>query len=134
MQRLSPTYQHEALAVSRMAILIVPILIGLMSVPASRAQSTTASTPARFEVASIKPCKGDGGPENSSPERLNLGCRSVIDLIRSAYVFYVDGYFHLGYVDRVPIEGGPGWINSERYDINANSTSGLRLQGCLGPS
>ena len=74
-----------------------------------------------FEVASIKPCKGDGGPEGSSPGRLNLGCRSVIDLIRSAYVFYVDGHFHLGYVDRVPIEGGPGWINSERYDINAKA-------------
>jgi uncharacterized protein (TIGR03435 family) len=93
----------------------------MMNLPAGRAQSATASPPAKFEVASIKPCKGDGGPEGSSPGRLNLGCRSVIDLIRSAYVFYVDGHFHLGYVDRVPIEGGPGWINSERYDINAKA-------------
>src|SRR5579862_4308895 len=117
----------------RIALLLSPILVGLISVPASRAQSATPAMPPRFEVASIKPCQGDGAPESSSPGRLNLGCRSLIDLIRSAFVFYVDGLFQRGYVDRVQIAGGPAWINSEHYDINAKAESTPGVGMMQGP-
>ncbi|HTB12590.1 MAG TPA: TIGR03435 family protein [Bryobacteraceae bacterium] len=82
---------------------------------------------AKFEVASIKPCKADvvpeggrgGGRESFSPGRLNLECRTVKGLIQMAYVLFADGRVHPRMV--VPIEGGPGWINSERYTIDAKA-------------
>ncbi len=82
---------------------------------------------AKFEVASIKPCKADvvpeggrgGGRENLSPGRLNLECRTVKGLIQMSYVLFSDGRVHPRMV--VPIEGGPGWINSEHYTIDAKA-------------
>src|SRR5437867_114170 len=78
-----------------------------------------------FEVASVKPCKdavaasggrkGDGG--TSSPARLHLTCQTVMNLIQWAYVNFADDRFDpLG---SVSISGGPRWIDSERYEIDA---------------
>jgi uncharacterized protein (TIGR03435 family) len=94
---------------------------------------------ARFEVASIKPCKADavpeggrgGGRESFSPGRLNLECHTVKGLIQMAYVLFADGRVHPRMV--VPIEGGPGWISSERYTIDAK-LEGTSTQGAMhGP-
>jgi uncharacterized protein (TIGR03435 family) len=83
---------------------------------------------AKFEVASIKPCKADvvpeggrrgGGRENFSPGRLNLECHTVKGLIQMAYVLFADGRVHPRMV--VPVEGGPGWINTELYTIDAKA-------------
>src|SRR5579863_7536463 len=80
---------------------------------------------AKFEVASIKPCRADvvpegaRGRENFSPGRLNLECRTVKGLIQMAYVLFADGRVHPRTV--VPIEGDPGWINTERYTIDAKA-------------
>jgi len=79
----------------------------------------------QFEVASVKPCresvaapggrKGDGGL--SSPARLHLTCQTLMSLIQRAYVNYAYGEFDpLG---NTPISGGPKWIDSERYQIDA---------------
>jgi hypothetical protein len=76
------------------------LLLGLaiMSVPASLAQSAGADTP-KFEVASVKSCKAEdgggggrrGGSAGSpSPGRLDLPCRTVIDLVKMAYLQYAD--------------------------------------------
>ncbi|HTB15849.1 MAG TPA: TIGR03435 family protein [Bryobacteraceae bacterium] len=87
-----------------------------------------------FEAASIRLCgsadaggkeggaRGGGGPgeQGPSPDRLRINCQSLRNIIRTAYVVYPDG-------NRVmpgrtaPLEGGPGWIDSERYQIVAKA-------------
>jgi uncharacterized protein (TIGR03435 family) len=82
---------------------------------------------AKFEVASIRPCKADavpeggrkGGRESLSPGRLTLECHTVKSLIQMAYVLFANGSVHPRTV--VPMEGGPAWINSERYTIDAKA-------------
>lgn len=63
----------------------------MIIVPAMWAQSATQ----RFEAASVKPCKSEGGRSGgrgeASPGRLNENCVTVMSLIRGAYVEYANG-------------------------------------------
>lgn len=70
-----------------------------------------------FEVASIKPtATKDGSLAQSFPPGGRFSCRnlSVRDLLRIA--FDLQGY---------QIAGGPGWIGSEGFDIQARATAGV---------
>jgi uncharacterized protein (TIGR03435 family) len=119
------------------AILIVTGTAGL----AVRAQSPAAITP-NFEVASVKPCKdgGSGGRNGGGdrpPGRLHVNCETVTDLIRDAYDLLANGRMPHGTISRnsrtVPIEGGPGWINSERYYIDAKAEGPQTQEMMRGP-
>jgi uncharacterized protein (TIGR03435 family) len=95
--------------------------------PAVSAQSAVAAP--TFEVAAIKLCNSGevrksankAGPgrsgANSSPDRLSINCQTVRNFVRTAYV--LDGRFN-PFLD-IPIEGGPAWIDSERYQIVAKA-------------
>ena len=97
----------------------------------TRAQSQPDAQPSplpSFEVVSIKPCKpGDGATANggdSSPGRLSIGCGVLADtdntgVIQVAYNRYASG--QLTSMKVIPIEGGPDWIHSERFEIDAKS-------------
>lgn len=84
----------------------------------------SAAVVPRFEVASVKPCRTyipPGGRTGgiASPELLDIDCSTVRELIKEAYVTFGSG-------TRVtplntPIEGGPGWTDSERYEIKARA-------------
>jgi bla regulator protein blaR1 len=118
-----------ALALAGVAALAVPIVLGMMNLPRLRAQEAIP----RFEVASIRLCgsgdgggakgggRGGGGPgaQGPSPDRLNMNCGPVKNLIRLAYVTYATGHFNP--MERTPIEGGPAWIDSDRYQITAKA-------------
>lgn len=110
--------------------------------PGKAPQATTAPTTLpRFEVVSIKPCnaKAESGTPvsagDSSPGRLRINCGILADtdhtgLIQVAYNRYATG--KLTSTKMIPIEGGPDWIHSERYNIQAESEgheSILMLQG-----
>jgi uncharacterized protein (TIGR03435 family) len=110
----------------------------LLASAQSAAQSERAARP-EFVVASVKTCrdgnsaldKRGGGGGESSPETLHLDCSTVMDLINGAYVLFANG--HVNPRSHVPIEGGPAWINSVRYQINAKADS-ARGQGMMrGP-
>jgi uncharacterized protein (TIGR03435 family) len=113
-----------------------------------RAQSTTGATP-KFELASIRPCRDGGGrgdtkngpPGGSpivSPGRLNTGCAALAGpyplagLIQRAY-----GRLGLGHPpalgSALPISGGPAWIYSDRYVINAQAAGKATEETMEGP-
>ncbi len=93
-----------------------------------------------FDVASIKPCsfadaplvpggRGGGGGRslNTSPGRLNIGCMTVSDLINVAYKSSGDPLANdsAGPFDDKRLRGGPAWVYSERYTIEAATDSAV---------
>jgi uncharacterized protein (TIGR03435 family) len=100
------------LAAIGIAAVVGPVLFGLMNAPRIRAQSpqTTAAASPSFEVASIK-------PNHSAELRISIGFQpgrfvangiSVKQLIALAYD-----------VRDLQVSGGPSWVDSERYNIEA---------------
>src|SRR5580698_4020075 len=92
-------------------------ILGTVVGSAIAVPGTAQSAPkTKFEVASIRACKMEGqrgGGGNSSPGRLNVQCSTVKGLIGMAYLMFANGRLLVGLPE--PIEGGPGWINSESY-------------------
>jgi uncharacterized protein (TIGR03435 family) len=118
-----------ALAAAGIAALGLPIVVGLGSTAAqSRSPQSPAGPFPKFEVVSIKSCKPGtpGGRKGriSAPGRLSIGCGILADIdntgmIQVAYNRYAGGYLNSYRV--IPIEGGPDWIHSERFEIDAQS-------------
>jgi uncharacterized protein (TIGR03435 family) len=107
------------LALTAAVALAAPLTFGLLTAPLVRAQSAAAeSAGAResFEVASIKP--SDPGGRNTfvniTPgggfRATNVNARF---LVRVAY-----------HVQNFQISGGPAWMSSETFDIEAKSAGG----------
>ena len=101
-----------------------------------------AQPAAKFEVASVKlrqdcPQGGRGGRvggESVSPAALHLRCETVINLIRLAYVSALQPVTAVPTASNsVPISGGPPWISSERYDIDAEAEGAPGLRVLRGP-
>ena len=95
---------------------------------AGLAGAQTPPTGPRFEVASVKPCaeqaqplpgdrKGDG--LESSPVRLHLTCQTLMSLIQLAYVNFAEARYNP--FASIPISGGPTWIKTARFQIDATS-------------
>ncbi len=77
--------------------------------------AVSAQTRAAFEVASIKPHSG-GDPSSTvriSGGRFSASNMTLKDLAKWAYQIRLDFL----------ISGGPGWIESDRYDIAAKADS-----------
>jgi bla regulator protein blaR1 len=111
--------------------------------PVVAAQSVAAPMP-QFEVASIKLCgngdaggggarggRGGGDGQGPSPDRLNLACQPLMLLIRMAYLNFAGG--HLNRRDTTPVDGGPAWVTSERYQITAKSEGNPGQEVMRGP-
>jgi len=120
------------LAMVGIAAVTVPVALGVLTAPPIRAQNAPAAP--KFEVASIRPCQSErqvpGHPEiqpwaNSSPGRLSTGCVRLLDgngigLIGHAY-------------PELPIQGGPSWIRSAFYEINAKAEGNPSVKMMMGP-
>jgi uncharacterized protein (TIGR03435 family) len=114
------------LCAAGLAAFALPVVLGVVNrtqiQAASQAQNVGASAPV-FEVASIKPSKsggsfGAGGgkamfekeiPGWSSPDRFSARGEALLTLIQMAY----------GIHQARQISGGPNWIDSEEYDVEA---------------
>ncbi len=108
----------------------------MLNVPLVRAQTAPLPTARQFEVASIKPCKDDdrNATPAPSPGRLNTSCMTVRGLIQIAYERYAGGRFHpLDFRDFPPIEGGPNWLDSDRFDISAKADGRFSQAMMNGP-
>lgn len=81
--------------------------------------------PPKFEAASIKLCKDPGAPAplRPSPGRLDLTCWPVRRLISEAYDLFADGKVNplSPIFPLMPVEGGPAWIDSNRYLVDAKA-------------
>jgi len=114
--------KHVVLSV----IFAVAVIIAASSVVA---QTRRPADMPEWEAVSIKPCAqaagersgrgGGGGPRTPtfSPGRLNISCTTVARLIAQAYISLPDGRRNL----QISMEGGPSWINSDQYEINAKA-------------
>jgi bla regulator protein BlaR1 len=102
-----------ALAAAGVASLVAPVVIGVLNAHAATL---------KFEVASIRPCEPGHGPVSISitPGMFKAHCFSVRGLIGTAYVINAapgNGTVFL----RDGITGGPAWLNSDQYDIEAKA-------------
>jgi bla regulator protein blaR1 len=93
-----------------------PVLIGVLHATQVRAESQApnTSTPYEYEAASIKPNKSDTNMVRLmfSPDGLTATNGTLQMLIHAAYG-----------VEDHQISGGPGWLNSDHYDIEAKMDS-----------
>ena len=125
--------RKAVLAVVGVTTLAAPVVIGIINAPAVQAQSAAAGRP-RFEAASIKPTSLQGPDmEGLGAVRTFPGGRLVAEKVLLRY-FIQNAYA----VKPFQISGGPAWINSAHYDIDAkaegNPNSGqmrLMMQGLL---
>jgi bla regulator protein blaR1 len=135
------------LGLAAAAAIAGPLIIGSLNPPLIRAQSARAAGNG-FELASIKPCaersRSDlkmgpaGGTPTVSPGRLNTGCAALAaqypmaGLIQRAY-----GRLGLGRPvslgTALPVTGGPAWIYSDYYVINAQAPGGATEETMEGP-
>lgn len=88
----------------------------------------------KFEVISIKPCQAEsqvaGHPEirpwaNSSPGMLRTGCVRLLDANGIGLIAYA--------YPEVPIKGGPPWLHSAFYEINAQAEGNPSVKTMMGP-
>ena len=118
------------LAVAGTAAVAVPIASGILNAPA-RAQSQNGAT-LKFEVASVKANKSVSNLSPGQPSPARGGVRpgggftatnfSLGELILWAYDV---GTSNL-------LEGGPDWLDSARYDIDAKAEAGVIPAGAHG--
>jgi bla regulator protein BlaR1 len=138
-------------ALASLAVLVVtlPVAAGAFTAPIRTSvvvapQSGDASTRQvgpRFDVVSVKPCdsdtpggsRGGGGTPITSPGRLYLQCYPLASLIREAYLYFADGRANGLSSRSVGVEGGPDWMASERFLIEAKTGQVVPAAVMRGP-
>jgi uncharacterized protein (TIGR03435 family) len=111
------------LVAAGLAALAWPLAVGIMNAPAGHAQSAD-SPPLKFEVTSVK--RNKSGSQRS-PSMIHPGGRfsatnnTVRALILNAYE--IPPYL---------LSGGPSWIDSEAYDVDAKPADGTIPPGVHG--
>ena len=93
--------------------LAVAATVVIVAAASPRLDAQGPSSIETFEVASIKPRTGErAGPVPSSPDRFIRPDATLGELIRYAYD-----------LQEFQIEGGPGWLTSSRFDVNAKAAA-----------
>ena len=104
----------------------------------------------KFDVASIKLCRnadtggvarsgtsGGPAPEPATTGRLSINCESLKNLIWYAWDIYANGPRNLSPLAAThllpPIEGGPSWLDSDRYRIDAKPETAATPDMMRGP-
>jgi bla regulator protein BlaR1 len=107
------------LAAAGVAALGAPVVIGAMSAPRLRVQSSSAVIP-KFVTASIKPCAAfHNGQVPEFPGRLQAGCTTLQRYMQKAYGAFGNG--RANPLSSITITGGPAWTDSDLYAIDAKA-------------
>jgi uncharacterized protein (TIGR03435 family) len=105
-------------------------------------RSAQGAASRKFEVASIKRCaredesngRGAAAGTDLSPGRLQTACRTVLNLMQNAYIVFADGRLNPGWhASALPIEGGPAWIKSDLFQIEAKADGPATAETMRGP-
>jgi uncharacterized protein (TIGR03435 family) len=126
-------------------------------------QAPPANAPVKFEEASIRPCDPDnlppvpegqrGGGANSfqmTPGRTHAQCMTLATLIRTAYGYGpvdldainpggrgrglgMNNLYGLGVEDGRRVRGGPDWVRSDRYSLDAIAAEASDAASMSGP-
>ena len=117
------------LVASCLVTLCAPMGIGFLILPSARAQTTQASSAPlpSFEVTSVKPDRsgGTGAHIRLPPGRFIATNVTAKMLIEFAY----EGNQARLWLRDNQVSGGPSWLSSERYDIEAKVEDSLVEQG-----
>jgi uncharacterized protein (TIGR03435 family) len=101
------------LASIALAAVLGPVVFGLVKIPQASAQEQQSASAPRlsFEVATVKPNRASDNKRMMmiSPGKLSAVGMPLKELIRFAYDIKSDAQ----------LTGGPSWINSDRFDIEA---------------
>jgi uncharacterized protein (TIGR03435 family) len=134
--------KKAVLAAAGLASLAAPILVGVLKTPILEAQSTSVAT-SKWEAVSIRPCEpgsvapgGRSGGMGVSPQRLHVTCWPLDFLIQATYTFANDRnklVLEVNSNGLVPVSGGPAWMRSERYDIEAKAEGNPTAREMQGP-
>jgi uncharacterized protein (TIGR03435 family) len=89
-----------------------------------------------FEVASIKLESNCGGRPRGinqipTPGRLAIPCTSVQELIQASYIIFAKG--DTPDMMLIDVTGGPAWVRSDVYSINAKAEDGTPVGKMIGP-
>lgn len=89
--------------------------------------------PVRFEAVSIKPCGNalNRGGVKTSPVTLRAECVTVDELVRRAVGLVVPNVFT--HEAAVPTKGGPPWVRSRRFTIDAKTAMPSTEAEMTGP-
>jgi len=106
--------KRVVLYAAMVAAIAIPVGIGIITSPRLVAQIVPpAADSPTFEIASVKPTAGGGGRigMGGSPGRVNMTGMNVSRLITQTYEIHDS-----------QIIGGPDWLGTQGYDINATLT------------
>jgi uncharacterized protein (TIGR03435 family) len=134
-------------AAALMVTAMAPIRV--VAVARTPAQAAAPSS-ARFSAVSMKPCSpepqppgaggrgrgGGGGNVTASPGSVHIDCSTVQSLIDRAYVFFGEPLLNESgppREDTPRIKGGPAWLRSEKYTIEATADGAAKRETMLGP-
>jgi uncharacterized protein (TIGR03435 family) len=119
--------------------------------PDDRVQAPAGVTPTvRFDVVSIKPCLAEAPPPTgqggraagpggaiSSPGRVHWACVTLGELIGTAYGGPDNRLLHSRTQQRPgdpkPIRGGPAWVDSEKFAVEASGAGNVDRATLIGP-
>ena len=109
----------------------------LIALPDLDAQTASTATQ-KFEVASVKRCQNSQSPSGGDldPGRLHLACVTTANLIRLAYLVFPTGQPNAPVSPssfQIPIAGGPPWLDSDRYSIDAIVEQRVNTEMMKGP-
>ena len=136
---LAAAVRSDELPARAVAAVRASIPEGLPFVPQFMAQVQAPSLPKppapsgverpKFDVASIRPCDPDaaqpggrGGKGGNGNARYRRNCVTVMTLIENAYIRFADGKNRSPMLTQLTkVEGGPGWLRTDTYTIEAEA-------------
>ena len=115
-------------------VLALDVMIGIATSRQAQNPATSEGAP-KWEAVSVKRCiddaaggdgRGGGAPgPNASPDRYIVLCRPLLGFVQQAYITSTQGQLA---TRAIQVQGGPTWIESERYSISAKAESATTRQ------